>query len=521
MALDRTRSSLELLLNISRQLTSTLNLRKVLENVLSLSIGNVGAERGSLIVLDEDQKPIMAAIYYDGSPKPYTVRQIKDILSGGLAGWVIKNREPALISDTRTDERWMKKPAEGKRFGEAKSALCVPVMTRDETVGVLTMVYPQPGFFNEDNLGLIQTIADMAGIAIYNARLFQSREVAVQRYYELFNDSIYPILITGWDGIILEANREAQITSGLGVDQLRGTSILEMQRSQDILETRNTELKKGITVHYEAELKTAEQISLPVEIFIRKINFKGSESLQWILRDVSTKRELDSLRGDLISMIYHDLRSPLANIIASLDILKNLLPTESNSALTSVFSITNRSVERMQRLINSLLDINRLEAGKSIIVKKTAAIYELAEDAREAIATNIEGRRQTFTMGIPKKLPTVQVDIDMIRRVMINLLENATKFTPAEGKVIVGAELAKKEVRIWVDDEGPGIAENMRSIIFEKFNRLPIEGSPIGIGLGLAFCKLAVEAHGGKIWMEPRTPLGSRFIFTLPVAGKN
>ncbi len=521
MALDRNRSSLELLLNISRQLASTLNLRKVLENVLSLCISNVDAERGSLIVLDEDQKPIMAAIYFDGSPKPYTVRQMKDILAGGLAGWVLKNHEPALISDTRTDDRWMKKPTKGRRSGEAKSALCVPVMTRDETVGVLTMVYPKPGFFNRENLALIQAIADMAGIAIYNARLFQSREVAVQRYYELFNDSIYPILITDWHGKILEANREAQLTSGLGLDTLRGASILEMQEPRDILEIQNAELEKGKTVQYEADLKTTEQNSLPVEIFIRKINFRGAESLQWILRDVSTKKELDSLRGDLISMIYHDLRSPLANIIASLDILGNLLPSERNSDLSSVFSITNRSVDRMQRLINSLLDINRLEAGQPIIVKKTTDIRELANDARDAVIANLEGRQQVLRLDFPKKLPIVQVDIDMIRRVIINLLENAAKFTPAEGTVTLGAELSKKDLRIWVDDEGPSIPVKMRSMIFEKFNRLQVEGSPKGIGLGLAFCKLAVEAHGGKIWMEPRTPKGSRFIFTLPVAGKN
>jgi len=521
MPFDRTQSSLELLLNISKQLASTLNLRKVLENVLSLSISNVDAERGSLVVLDEDQKPIMAAIYYDGSPKTYTVRQVKDILAGGLAGWVLKNREPALISDTRTDERWMKKPAKGRRSGEAKSALCVPVMAREETVGVLTMVYPKPEFFNKENLALIQAIADMAGIAIYNARLFQSREVAVQRYYELFNDSIYPILITDWRGKILEANREAQLTSGHGLDQLRGSSILEMQEPQDILEIQNAKLKNGKTIQYEADLKNAEGISLPVEIFIRKINFKGAESLQWILRDLSTKKELDLLRSDLVSMIYHDLRSPLANMIASLDILGNMLPVESNSTLNSVFSITNRSVERMQRLINSLLDINRLEAGQSIIVKKTAAIGELANEARDAVIANFEGRQQILKLELSKKLPAIQVDIDMIRRVTINLLENAAKFTPAEGMITLGAEVVKKDLKIWVDDEGPGIPSSMRFLIFEKFNRLPAEGSPKGIGLGLAFCKLAVEAHGGKIWMEPRTPKGSRFIFTLPIAGKN
>jgi PAS domain S-box-containing protein len=519
MTLDRTRSSLELLLNISRQLASTLDLSLVLENVLSLSITNVDAERGSLIVLDEEKNPIMATIYYDGSSKPYTVKQIRDILEGGLAGWVLKNREPAMISDTRTDERWMEKPIKSQKKIESKSALCVPVMARDETVGVLTMVYPKPSFFNKEDLALIQAITDMAGIAIYNARLFQSREVAVQRYYELFNDSIYPIFITDWQGAIREANRQAQLASENEVDHLRGKSILEMQESsQDILDTQRKELKKGNTVHYETNLKIHNHRSLPVEVYIRKINFKGSESLQWILRDTSTKKELDLLREDLISMIYHDLRSPLANIIASLEILGNLLPSESDPTLNSVFSITHRSAERMQMLINSLLDMNRLEAGQPIIAKKTVDICELANEAKNAVLANFDGRHQKLTLLFPKQLPPVQVDIDMIRRVMVNLLENASKFTPSEGTIIMSAVFSKREIKIWVDDQGPGVPLHSRSIIFEKFNRLTSEGSRKGIGLGLAFCKIAVEAHGGKIWMEPCPPKGSRFIFTLPIS---
>jgi PAS domain S-box-containing protein len=522
MALDRTRSSLELLLNVSRQLATTLDLPKVLETVLSLSISNVDAENGSLIVLDEAQKPISAAIYYDGSPKPYTVRQIRDILEGGLAGWVLKNKEPVLILDTRTDPRWLKKPVQGKKVNAAKSAICVPVTAREEIVGILTMVHPQPGFFTNENLLLIQAITDMAGIAIYNARLFQSRDLAVQRYYELFNDSIYPILITDWHGSILEANRQAQLAATQDLDQLKGISILEMfETGQDTLEVQNSALKKGKTISYETRIRAQPDLSFPVEVFIRKIQFRGVDSLQWILRDISTKKELDSLREDLISMIYHDLRSPLANITASLDILGSMLPTEKDSALRSVFEITSRSVERMQRLINSLLDINRLEAGQPITLKKTVDIRELTLEARDAVSSNIEGRKQILKMEFPKKLPPIQVDADMIRRVLINLLDNAAKFTPAEGRIVLGVDQLNKSIRVWVDDEGVGIPETMRTSVFNKFTRLAPEASPKGVGLGLAFCKLAIEAHGGKIWVQPRESRGSRFIFTLPLAGKN
>lgn len=516
--IDRTRASFELLLNISRELATTLDLNKVLDRVLSLSIKNVEAERGSLIVLNENKQPVNAAIYTENRTRPYTENTLQEIISDGLAGWVMDNRKAVLVNDTSTDKRWLKRSMDAITRVEPKSAICVPVMAREELVGVLTMVHATPGYFTEDDLALSKAIADLAGIAIHNATLYESLDATRQRYYELFDGSMYPILITDMDGVILEANRQASSASGIDFKNLIGKKILELQEADPARFTLDLKtLRLGKMVNYETNLVRSNQPLLPIEVFIQKVNIEGVESLQWLLADISARKELDSLREDLSAMIYHDLRAPLSNIISSLDILTTMLPGEEDTTFRSIFQITVRSADRMQRLINSLLDINRLERGQPLTNKKTVDITDLAREARETIIPGVEAKQQQLEMSFAKRLPALLVDVDMIRRVMINLLENANKFTPANGKITMGAQPEGKYIKVWVEDDGLGIPTEMKEFIFEKFTRLKVEGTPKGVGLGLAFCRLAVEAHGGKIWVESKPDRGSRFIFSLPI----
>jgi signal transduction histidine kinase len=220
----------------------------------------------------------------------------------------------------------------------------------------------------------------------------------------------------------------------------------------------------------------------------------------------------------MMSMIYHDLRSPLANIVSGLDVLTTLYPGQENENLHSVVTIARRSTDRIQRLVSSLLDINRLESGQAILSQQAVVVTILAEEVMDAVLPMVESRHQTLTNNLPEKLPPVWVDVDMIRRVLINLLENASKFTQPEGKIELGAKRDGEWLHLWVKDNGPGIPFTDQERIFEKFTRLKTDGSATGLGVGLAFCRLAVEGHGGKIWVESQTGQGAKFSLTLPLA---
>lgn len=516
---DRTRSSLELLLSISRELATTLDMHTVLARVLELSIANVDAERGSLIVLDANQQPVDAAILVEGRLLPHTVEQLRDTLSRGLAGWVMRNRAAVLVPDTSQDERWVRREDDLDERTGAKSALCLPLLAREQIVGVLTVVHPVPGQFSEEHLALLRAISDISGMAVHNAQLYSSLENAHRRYHELFEDSIDPIFVTGLDGKVLEANRQAANVTGhppanLSKHNIKDLHAVRWERVGGGFER----LAGNLTVRYESELKVRGGGKLPVDVYARRVEIEGAPCLQWIFRDISERKDLDALREDLSAMIYHDLRSPLANMISSLDILESLLPIEENDSLKSVFQIATRSTERMQRLISSLLDINRLEAGQPIANRAAVIVANLVEDGLDAVMPMLENKRLVVTRELEPDLPPAFVDADMIRRVVINLLDNASKFTPMNGRLRVTARLAGEWIEVGISDSGPGIPPEAREAIFNKFARLQGERMPKGLGLGLAFCRLAVQSHGGKIWVEGEPEHGSRFLFTLPVS---
>jgi signal transduction histidine kinase len=253
-------------------------------------------------------------------------------------------------------------------------------------------------------------------------------------------------------------------------------------------------------------------------VYVSQVDSDGEPRLQWILRDITEHKNLDSLRDDLTSMIYHDLRSPLANVISSLDVLDTMLAESEDPSLRSLVSIAFRSTERIQRLTSSLLDINRLEAGQPVGARHPACMGTLADEAVELVKTIAESKNMAITVTISPELPSVLVDDDMIRRVLTNLLENAVKFTGSDGKIEVGGEQDGDWVKTWVRDNGPGIPRAEQERIFEKFTRLDGANLPKGFGLGLAYCRLAVQAHGGRIWVESEPGIGAQFTFTLPVA---
>ena len=510
---------LELLLRISRELAITMDLPTVLDRVLTLSTDSLGVERGSLVVLNADRQPVDAAIVVDGTIHTHTVEQLNAVVRNGLAGWVIQNQLPALVADTSKDERWLKRPYDAEQVSKPQSVLCIPLIIHDHLVGVLTLVQPQPGYFGNDHLLLVQAIGDLAAIAIHNAQLYASLEQAHDRYYQLFESSIDPIFITTQAGKLLEANLMAVDATCYHPDEEPHRDISQFHNVDwDKVGKDYSLISTDTPITYESALHCSNGDEMPVEVNVRAVKIDGEVRFQWIFHNISGQKDLEKLREDLSAMVYHDLRSPLANVISSLDILSTMLPTDGPPALKTVMQIATRSTDRMQRLISSLLDVNRLEAGQPLTTRRSVNPAELIEEAVETIQPTCESKQQRLDVNLISPLPPILADGDMIRRVLINLLENATKFTPLNGTITFGARASDEVVLFWVKDTGPGIPAEARERIFDKFTRLQVDRAPKGFGLGLAFCRLAVNAHGGRIWVESKVGEGSTFYFEIPVA---
>jgi signal transduction histidine kinase len=268
--------------------------------------------------------------------------------------------------------------------------------------------------------------------------------------------------------------------------------------------------------NYESFVHRDKGGTVPVEVYARRVEFEQSDSIQWILRDITEKRELDSLRDDLTAMIYHDLRSPLGNIVSSLEMIKSMIPPDEE--YQSMLAIAHHSTARIQRLVNSLLDINRLESGSPIADQQASDSFALIQEAIQDVMPPANGREQKVVNLANANLPQIWVDRDMIHRVLVNLLENAIKFTPIQGRIEIGAQKTEDGfVKFFVRDNGPGIPAADAERVFDKFTRLRGKDKPGGLGIGLAFCRLAVHGHGGEIWVESELEKGTTFFITLPM----
>jgi len=166
-----TRSSLELLYEISRELVNALDLSAVLQHVVLLSMRNIGAISGTIIVVDDGGQAIESIIVTGEQIHERTTSRLRVTLERGLAGWVARHKQAVIISNTNNDERWLQRHYDDQKNSEPKSALSVPLLVRERLIGVITLVHPTPGFFTTDHQSLMQAIADQAGISVLNARL--------------------------------------------------------------------------------------------------------------------------------------------------------------------------------------------------------------------------------------------------------------------------------------------------------------------------------------------------------------
>ena len=500
-------------------ITSSINLSEVLQQILEQSSQALQVEAVSLALINPQTKELEYQASTSKKMQNVTGTHLK--LGQGIAGWVAQEGQGVIIQNAADDPRFYKKIDQETGF-DTRAVACAPIRLQGEVIGVLEAINPYKGNFGTDALIVLTGIGSLAGSAIRHAQQFKDLGSAHQRYLNLFEDNINSMLISDWKGLILEANREAVKLSGYGKDTLQHLAIDQLHDlDRDQLEDNFDALKSGKTVTYESVLQTQTGVEIPVEVRVHSIMINEVSCVQWVFRNINERKELEQLRDDLLSSIYHDLRSPLSNVVSSMDVLENMLSLkEENPAIQSLFKIAVRSTERIQRLTNSLLDINRLEAGQPIVNMQLVQPNSLIQDALDAVSPIAKNKNQIIDTELKTELPEVMIDGDMIRRVLINLTENAVKFTPPEGKIRIGAACENGFVRMWVADSGPGIPPEKRESIFDKYTRLHGKGGPAGFGLGLAYCRLAVEGHGGQIWIEGAEKSGTRFIFTLPISAE-
>lgn len=245
---------------------------------------------------------------------------------------------------------------------------------------------------------------------------------------------------------------------------------------------------------------------------IRQLSLLQTEKQQLI--------EMERIRQDTIDLIVHDLRHPISSLFGAVKILEMVLPEEVLAENQQLIDIANSNCDLLQLMVESLLDVARMEEGNFHLNLRSINLQAFIEDAVNRVRFAASMENISLETDIADELPIIDADEEKLHRIVGNLLHNALKFTPSGGKVRIVVKPIRESVQFDIIDTGPGIPAESRHQVFDRFVQLNGERpQPGGFGLGLAFCKMAVEAHGGKIWVESgENGVGSQFAFQMPLS---
>jgi len=502
----------------SQLLTATLDPDDVLHSLMSQVQEYFEVEAVSVALLTEGNDELTFRVAVGEASEHVTGLRMP--VGQGIAGWVIQHGEPLLISDAYRDPRFYADVDQTTGF-ETETVLAVPIKTDHRTIGAIEIMNPASGSFDDGAANLLVQVAEQAAAAIRNAELYERARQAEQRYESLFHTSPAPSIVMDLDTRILDLNQEACQILGRPPEDLVNVlwyEALEAPRSE--FEPAFRDVRAGQQVTTEMRIPTPAGPRF-LEVHMTTIDYGGREAIQWIAHDVTEQIELERMRDDLMHMIVHDLRNPLGNVISSLQMIQTaLLEGDKTLPMLDVLQVAMRSSQKLHRLIDSLLSLRQLEEGKADLNRRRLPPRVLTREALDLVRPMVERKQQELIIDIPPDLPPVCADREMASRILTNLLDNAAKFTPSGGRIELAITEKDGSLLFTVSDTGPGIPSESQEHIFERFTRLESAKGTQGTGLGLPFCKLAVEAHGGRIWVESTPGEGSEFKFSLPLEGR-
>lgn len=495
------------------------NTRGVLQTALTMTSEIIGVQQGSVVTFRKDDRADDILTLQPEANLENTRKLWNRLITRGLIGFVHHGRRTIVVRDITTDPRWPRL-GEAPELPKTGSAIGLPMEKNGYMYGVMTLIHSEVDFFDEAMIEWLNAVVDTISSVIGSAIVMNATPKDENHYRWLFEDAVMPIIITDLDGYIIDANRRAcEMLRYKRQDLLKlPISAIHRMGTGPVGAGRFESLQTGNEVQFRSTAWPSEGPDIPVTVRARRVFFDNYDVIAWVEQDTSAQMELDQLRQDLTAMVYHDLRGPLHTVYSSLATLGRLLNGSNPPAVNDLLQVGIRGTRQLSRMIESLLDIQRLEEGKAVLDPKPTSLHSLMANAAQLVQPLASESNQKLTFTLVDELPFVTCDSDMILRVITNLMENAVKYTPMGGAIKLGAERTAEGVRVSVTDSGPGIPKHMQRQIFDKFSRVKYKDAPKGLGLGLAFCRLAIEAHGGQIWVESEPGEGSSFVFTLPVS---
>ncbi len=370
----------------------------------------------------------------------------------------------------------------------------------------------------KDDRGEIAAYVGIARDITQRKQTEQSAVNSANRLRSILESVGEAIVMVDLDGICLVANKNVSDVLELPVDQIIGRSFVELRSQSNILFAEGN-LPQG----------EPDAILLRSRGAVPRLFYEFSASVQddfgqttgriYVYRDVTRETEVDRMKSDFIATVSHELRTPMTSIKGSLGLVLGGIAGNLPSEAKELLEIAQNNTDRLIRLINDILDISRIEAGKMELRLAPLSPGDAVARAVQELEGYAAHRSIQVSAHVAEGLPSALADADRLQQVLVNLLSNAIKFSEPATAVHISAVQDGREIRISVRDQGPGISADQLRHIFEKFHRVDNASTRKtgGTGLGLAICKAIVDEHEGRIWVESEVGKGSTFSFSLPV----
>jgi two-component system sensor histidine kinase VicK len=362
----------------------------------------------------------------------------------------------------------------------------------------------------------------------------QSEEIAWKKYNKVLSEKrdTESVIRNIAEGLVVLNNQGKVIMMNPAAEKLLGVSKKDMfgkSISDNLKEEQLVSLVKDSSDKHEREIELISQKDDETKKILRAssavIENENGQTIGMVsmLSDITKQKELERLKSNFVSSVSHELRTPLIAMEKSLSLILNKKAGPLSKMQEEFLAISERNLKRLSRLIDDLLDLSKLEAGKMELKLTVSSVEKIINESVESLDTWAKTKSINIKRKIQEGIPEVNIDPDKIIQVLNNLIGNAIKFTPENGNITIEAVLnsnsESREVQVTITDSGIGIPKEALQKIFDKFYQVGerVATDISGTGIGLSLVKELVELHGGKIWAESEKGQGAKFTFTLPL----
>jgi len=503
---------------MARTLSSTLHLEETLQLIVNRLAGLSDSNHCAVALLDRDRRGLVGAAASGAQSEAFPGLRLPpgEILSESPA---LQGGSIFIPDGTAFEPGGPLHPL--REIWDARACLVCPLVVRDRLIGALYLADGSPEFtFVERERQLIASFAYFAATAIEKARLYQETWERSQELETVLQGIGDGVLVADPHLQLLMMNGVAAHIFALEQSPQPGLPLAQILPGDPVLDLLEDTLQAGEEVIREIELEgygrdkahTYQALASPM------IAEDGrAQGVVAVLRDITAQKELERMKSNFLSVVSHELKTPLHSIKGFVEIILMGKTGAINELQRDFLGTVKQQTDLLQRQINDLLEFSRLESGQVKLYVEEVALPTLVARVLDKLAPLAQEGELTLHNRLPSDFPAVEGDRLRLEQVLTNLVENGLKFTQAGGDVTVGGVDLGDQVQITVSDTGIGVPPTERDRVFDRFYQVDssAERAYRGVGLGLTICKHIVAHHGGRIWLEDNELQGSRFCFVL------